>query len=150
MRIKSFSSMVGKIVMTMVFAAMIGGIYIAPAFGKDGDDRRGYNTQEVGTSKVGMSTGTTSVDGTYLVPTTTPNLFMHHHRSSMSRLRRQASASSSPSIFGRESFTSTAQRSGPRHSKTEPKPFAYVRVGHIIRMPGDKQKRGERMRESLC
>ena len=45
MRIKSFSSMVGKIVMAIVFAAMIGGIYVAPAFAKDGNDRRGYNTQ---------------------------------------------------------------------------------------------------------
>ena len=45
MRIKSFSSMVSKIVMALVFAAMIGGVYFAPAFGKDGNDRRGYNTQ---------------------------------------------------------------------------------------------------------
>ena len=45
MRIKGFSLIVGKIVMTIVFASMIGGIYIAPAFGRDGDDRRGYNTQ---------------------------------------------------------------------------------------------------------
>jgi hypothetical protein len=45
MRIKSFSSMVGKIVMAIVFVTMIGSIYIAPAFGKDGDDRRGYNQQ---------------------------------------------------------------------------------------------------------
>ena len=35
--------MVGKIVMAIVFVSMIGGIYIAPAFGKGGDDRRGYN-----------------------------------------------------------------------------------------------------------
>ena len=43
MRIKSFSSMVGKIVMAIVFASLIGGTYIAPAFGKNGDDRREYN-----------------------------------------------------------------------------------------------------------
>jgi hypothetical protein len=45
MRIKSFSSMVSKVVMATVFVSMIGGVYIAPAFGKDGDDRRGYNHQ---------------------------------------------------------------------------------------------------------
>jgi hypothetical protein len=45
MTIKSFSSMVGKIVMAIVFVSMIGGMYIAPAFGKNGDDRRGYNRQ---------------------------------------------------------------------------------------------------------
>ena len=42
MRIKRFSSIPGNIVMTLVFALMIGSIYIAPAFGRDGDDRRGY------------------------------------------------------------------------------------------------------------
>jgi len=42
---KGFSLLVGKIVMTIVFASMIGGVYIAPAFGKDGGNRRGYKTQ---------------------------------------------------------------------------------------------------------
>jgi hypothetical protein len=37
------SSTVGKIVMALVFASMIGGISIAPAFGKDKDRREGYN-----------------------------------------------------------------------------------------------------------
>jgi hypothetical protein len=41
MRIKNFSS----IVMAIVFASAIGGIYIAPAFGKDDNNRRGQNTQ---------------------------------------------------------------------------------------------------------
>jgi len=45
MRTKGFSLIVGKIVMTIVIASMIGGTYITPAFGKDGGDRRGYNTQ---------------------------------------------------------------------------------------------------------
>jgi len=39
MRIKSFSSMVGKIAMALDFASAIGGMFIAPAFGRD--DRRG-------------------------------------------------------------------------------------------------------------
>lgn len=38
-RARKFSSTVSKIVMALVFASMIGGIYIAPAFG--GDDYRG-------------------------------------------------------------------------------------------------------------
>jgi hypothetical protein len=45
MRIKKFSSMGGKIVMAIVFASAIGGIYIASAFGQGYNDRRGYNTQ---------------------------------------------------------------------------------------------------------
>lgn len=48
MRIKGFNSIVGKIVMTIVFALVIGFIYIAPAFSRDGDDRRGYNDDRRG------------------------------------------------------------------------------------------------------
>ena len=49
-RTKSFSLTVGKIVMALVFASAIGGIFMAPAFGKDNDDRReGY--QEHGRSE---------------------------------------------------------------------------------------------------
>jgi hypothetical protein len=39
---RKFSSTVGRIVMALVFASMIGGISIAPAFGRDGDRREGY------------------------------------------------------------------------------------------------------------
>ena len=39
---RKFSSTVGKIVMALIFASMIGGISIAPAFGKDNDKRQGY------------------------------------------------------------------------------------------------------------
>ena len=38
-RARKFTSTVGKIVMALVFASMIGGISIAPAFGRD-DERR--------------------------------------------------------------------------------------------------------------
>ena len=41
MSFKNLSS----IVMAIVFASAIGGIYIAPAFGQGHNDRRGYNTQ---------------------------------------------------------------------------------------------------------
>ena len=37
-----FSSILGKIVMALVFASMIGGISIAPAFGGDDYRREGY------------------------------------------------------------------------------------------------------------
>jgi hypothetical protein len=43
-RARKFSSTVGKIVMALVFASMIGGISIAPAaFGRDNDRRGGYD-----------------------------------------------------------------------------------------------------------
>jgi hypothetical protein len=38
-----FRSTVGKIVMALVCASMIGGIFIGPAFGRDNDRREGYN-----------------------------------------------------------------------------------------------------------
>ena len=41
-RTRKFSSTVGTIVMALVVASMIGGISIAPAFGKDHDKRQGY------------------------------------------------------------------------------------------------------------
>ena len=41
-RTRKFSSTVGAIVMALVVASMIGGISIAPAFGKDHDRRQGY------------------------------------------------------------------------------------------------------------
>jgi hypothetical protein len=46
-RARTFISTVGKIVMALVFASMIGGISIAPAFGKDKDNDRheGYHDQ---------------------------------------------------------------------------------------------------------
>ena len=44
-RTKNFSSTVGKIVMALVFASAIGGIFIAPAFGRDNDRREGYQEQ---------------------------------------------------------------------------------------------------------
>ena len=42
-RVSKFSAAVGKIVMALVFASMIGGISIAPAFGRDNDRREGYD-----------------------------------------------------------------------------------------------------------
>ena len=42
-RVRKFSSTAGKIVMALVFASMIGGISIAPAFGRDNDRRGGYH-----------------------------------------------------------------------------------------------------------
>ena len=40
---RKFSSTFGKIMMALVFAAMIGGMFIAPAFARDGYGRgRGY------------------------------------------------------------------------------------------------------------
>jgi hypothetical protein len=50
-RTKNGSSTVGKIVMALVFASAIGGIFIAPAFGRDDDRREGY--QERGRSEQG-------------------------------------------------------------------------------------------------
>jgi hypothetical protein len=47
-RARKFSSTVGKIVMAFVFASMIGGISIAPAFGKDKDNDRHEGYQEHG------------------------------------------------------------------------------------------------------
>jgi hypothetical protein len=44
-RVRIFSSTVGKIVMALVCASMIGGIFIAPAFGRDNDRREGYSKQ---------------------------------------------------------------------------------------------------------
>jgi hypothetical protein len=44
-RTKNFSSTVGKIVMALVFASVSGSIFIAPAFGKDNDNREGYHDQ---------------------------------------------------------------------------------------------------------
>jgi hypothetical protein len=41
-RARKFSSIVGKIMLTLVFASMIGSIFIAPAFSRDGDRRGGY------------------------------------------------------------------------------------------------------------
>jgi hypothetical protein len=41
-RARKFSSTLGKIVMALVFASMIGGISIAPAFGRDDYRREGY------------------------------------------------------------------------------------------------------------
>jgi len=41
-RARRFSSTVGKIVMALVCASMIGGIFIAPVFGAEYDGRRGY------------------------------------------------------------------------------------------------------------
>ena len=46
MRIKSSGSTVGKIVMAIVFVSMIGGVYIAPAFGKNGKDKQGHYQQQ--------------------------------------------------------------------------------------------------------
>ena len=42
-RARKVSSTVGKIVMALVFALAIGGLCIAPAFGRDNDRRRGYD-----------------------------------------------------------------------------------------------------------
>jgi hypothetical protein len=42
MRTRKFSSIIGKIVMAIVLASMIGGTAIAPAFARDGDRRDGY------------------------------------------------------------------------------------------------------------
>ena len=44
-RTRKFSSTVGKMVMALVFASMIGGVFIAPAFGDDDDRRGGYYGQ---------------------------------------------------------------------------------------------------------
>jgi len=40
-----FRSTVGKIMMALACASMIGGIFIAPAFGADHDRREGYHKQ---------------------------------------------------------------------------------------------------------
>lgn len=44
-RTRKFSSTVGKILMALVFASMIGGIFIAPAFGRDNGRHQGYYKQ---------------------------------------------------------------------------------------------------------
>ena len=128
-RARKFSSTVGKIVMALVFASMIGGISIAPAFGRDNDRREGHHERgryEHGTARVHHAP----------VATTTRHLSMRLHRSSMPRPRisRRASASSSPSTFDRGNpQASTAQRvraARRGHSKTEPKPF--VTCGWVI------------------
>ncbi len=41
--LRKFRSTVGRIVMALVFASMIGGISIAPAFGRDEHRREGYH-----------------------------------------------------------------------------------------------------------
>jgi hypothetical protein len=43
---RMFTSTVGKIVMALVFVSLIGGISIAPAFGRDNDRREGYYQQD--------------------------------------------------------------------------------------------------------
>jgi hypothetical protein len=45
MRARKFSSTVGKIMMALVFASIIGGISITPAFARDNDGREGYQGQ---------------------------------------------------------------------------------------------------------
>jgi hypothetical protein len=45
-RARKFSSTVGKILMALVFASLIGGISVAPAFGKDKHRREGYYEQD--------------------------------------------------------------------------------------------------------
>jgi hypothetical protein len=42
MRAKKVGSTVGKILIALVFASMIGGISMTPAFGRDNDRREGY------------------------------------------------------------------------------------------------------------
>jgi hypothetical protein len=42
-RTRKFRSTAGRIVMALVVASMIGGISVAPAFGRDYYERRGYN-----------------------------------------------------------------------------------------------------------
>ena len=147
MRIKSFSSMVGKIVMAIVFASMIGGISIAPAFGRDGDDRRGYK-RKVGTSTAGMSTGTTSVDGTYLVPTTTPTCLC----ATTGRLCPGPVAGHQPRLPHPYSVGNplrrplSAQGLGTlRQSRSPLLTCGWVIYSHA----GDKQKRGEKMKRII-
>jgi len=41
-RVRKFSLIAGKIMMVLVFVSMIGGICIAPAFGKNNNRRGGY------------------------------------------------------------------------------------------------------------
>lgn len=43
--VRNFRSVVGKIVMALVCASMIGGTFIAPAFADDHGKRRGYQKQ---------------------------------------------------------------------------------------------------------
>ena len=45
-RARKFSSTIGMIVMALVFASMIGGIFAGPAFGRDYYDRRGRYYQD--------------------------------------------------------------------------------------------------------
>jgi len=87
-RPRKFGSIIGRIVMALVFASMIGGTFISPAFGRARTGRAGY----------------------------TLDLSMRHHWTSMSRLRHRESASSSPSSFDRECSASTAECSGPRYA----------------------------------
>ena len=105
-RARKFSATVGKIVMALVFVSMIGGISIAPAFGRD--NGRGATANR---GAAGME-GPRPLPWWYITPmaATTRRLSMRLHRSSMPRPRisRRASASSSPSTFDREYSASTA------------------------------------------
>ena len=103
-RARKFSSKVGKIVMALVFASMICGISVAPAFGRDYYDRRGgYHQQD---------------RRVYPTVATTRNLSMRRHRwpMTLTRISRRASTSSSPSILDRKSSASAVQR-GPRRRR---------------------------------
>ena len=95
-RARKFSLTVGKIMMALVFISMIGGTFITPAFGRD--NRR---------QDIMIVTGMNTADEcTTISPAIIRGLSICLHRSSMThtRISHRASASSSPSVFDRESL----------------------------------------------
>ncbi len=94
----NFRSIVGKIMMGLVLAAMIGSIDVAPALGKDGK----YMTRAVTrTEAVAMTAATMCMSeaGVFIGLMATGNEFMSRRRSSMHRLHRRASVSFSPHLY---------------------------------------------------
>jgi len=92
-RARKFRSTVGRIVMALVVASMIGGISIAPAFAKD--DNRGRGHEERG--RRGHDRGH-EPRGYYQEPVYAPPPVVYAPQ----HISRRGSASYSPSISGRE------------------------------------------------
>ena len=90
------NSIVGKILMALIFASMIGGISAGPALARNGDRGQGQRRSHAAITMIAAGNGI--VDGVCIGPvaTTTRDLLMAH-RSTLSRFRRPASASFSPS-----------------------------------------------------
>lgn len=90
----NFRSIVGKIMLGLVVAAMIGSADVVPSFGAD-NHSRGENKAAAVTSKegVGMTAAAVSTAGVSIALMATGKEFMSRRRLSMHRLRHRVSAS---------------------------------------------------------